>query len=47
MTFVSILMGVGVSAVMLLVMATLDTGLFGQEAEAATKARSTRGTGRL
>jgi hypothetical protein len=45
MTFVSILIGVGVSAVTLLIMATLDGGLFGQEAEAATKARSTKSTG--
>jgi hypothetical protein len=38
MTFVSILIGVGVSAVTLLVMATLDGGLFGQEAEAKLRA---------
>jgi hypothetical protein len=40
MTFVSILIGVGISAVTLLVMATLDGSLFGQEAEALRSRRS-------
>jgi hypothetical protein len=47
-TFVSVLIGVGVSAAAILTISALDGslfGLFGQEAEAATKARSTRPTG--
>jgi hypothetical protein len=42
MTFVSILIGVGISAVTLLVIATLDGSLFGQEAEAAYRGKRTR-----
>jgi hypothetical protein len=42
MDLVSILIGVGISAVTLLVIATLDGGLFGQEAEATYRGKRTR-----